>query len=82
MKKKRVGKHYKGGRLKMARVAALMQRPDRRIVDDDWPAHLEPPTEEDIAFLAKLDARETGSAFFEKEKGGDNNGRIPRRHRR
>jgi hypothetical protein len=30
----------------------------RAIIDNDWPSHLEPPTEEDITFLNELNNRE------------------------
>lgn len=28
------------------------------LCEEEWPSHLEPPTEEDIAFLAELNNRE------------------------
>lgn len=40
----------------------------------DWPEFLPLPTDEDIRELTELSDRNTGSAFFEKEKRGEKNG--------
>jgi len=40
----------------------------------DWPEFLPLPTDEDIRELTELSERNTGSAFFEKEKRGEKNG--------
>lgn len=49
----------------LRRVSAPIGVPE----DSAWPRHTTPLSDDDIAFLAEMSGRETGSQLFEKRKG-------------
>ncbi|WP_165907806.1 hypothetical protein [Hydrogenispora ethanolica] len=57
----------------MAGATLRIVEPEKKQQSPSWPKHIPMPSDEDLEFLSDMSKRETGSAFFDVKRRGDNN---------